>query len=136
MHRNVTVSVRVGRSSDTSSESTVTTPAVALTGSGDQVAAITFTEQPAGAVSWRGRGRMDDEGVLITNPIEQLQRLLQDRAGYHAEDFDATTLLTPPAGQAASPTPGDLLLPAEHWRWEVAAIEASVKGDEERMQRA
>ncbi len=55
---------------------------------------------------------------------------------FPGEDFDATSLLTPPTGQAASPTPGTPTLPAEHWRGEVAAIEAAVKGDEERMQRA
>jgi len=64
-------------------------PVVAL-GGGPQVATITFAALPSGEVSWRGQGRMDDDGEVIRNPISQLERVLLDRAGYHSEDFDAT----------------------------------------------
>jgi hypothetical protein len=68
-----------------------TSPAVDL-GNGFQVAVITFTDQPAGVVSWRGQGRMDDDGVLITNAVDQLFTLLNHRAGYSLADFDAGLL--------------------------------------------
>ena len=57
-----------------------------------QVAIISFTEQPAGVVTWRGKGRMEDDGTLITNPIRQLEILLRHRAGYSVDDFDQAAL--------------------------------------------
>ena len=61
-------------------------------GNGFQIAAITFTDQPTGPVSWRGKGRVDDSEVLIENPVDQLYTLLTHRCGYVTEDFDATAL--------------------------------------------
>jgi hypothetical protein len=61
-------------------------------GTGFQVAVIAFTTQPTGQVTWRGKGRMDDAQVLITNPIDQLETLLRHRCGWHTDDFDASTL--------------------------------------------
>lgn len=61
-------------------------------GNGFQCAVISFTEQPTGPVSWRGKGRMDDDEVLIENPIDQLTTFLIHRCGYSTDDFDATTL--------------------------------------------
>lgn len=68
-----------------------TVPAVAL-GGGPQVAVIAFTDQPIGPVTWRGQGKADSTGVLISDPILQLEDLLLTRGGYATTDFDATTL--------------------------------------------
>jgi hypothetical protein len=69
-----------------------TIPQVAL-GGGPQVAVIAFTDQPLGEVTWRGKGKMSSStGLLITDPILQLEDLLLTRGGYASTDFDATTL--------------------------------------------
>jgi hypothetical protein len=61
-------------------------------GSGFQAALIVCNVQLTGTVTWRGKGRMDDTGVLIENPIDQLVTFLTHRCGYTPADFDATTL--------------------------------------------
>jgi hypothetical protein len=55
-------------------------------------ALIIMTEQATGPVSWRGKGRMDETGALIENPVDQLHTFLTHRCGYMTDDFDAATL--------------------------------------------
>lgn len=57
-----------------------------------QIAVIVFTEQPTGVVTWRGKGRMEDDGTLIVNPIRQLEILLRHRCGFTNSDFDAGSI--------------------------------------------
>lgn len=55
------------------------------------IATITFGAQPINEVSWRGKGKQLS-GVLIANPISQLEDLLRTRAGYLPDSFDRTAL--------------------------------------------
>lgn len=71
-------------------------------GAGFHPALILMSEQATGPVSWRGKGRMDATGALITNPIDQLYTFLTHRCGYTADDFDATTLAEARAAATAA----------------------------------
>ena len=57
------------------------------------IATIDFTSQPTGVVTWRGRGKQSG-GVLVTNPITQLEDLLLTRGGFVAADFEVSDLET------------------------------------------
>ena len=58
------------------------------------IASITFTTQPTGQVSWRGRGTFDSTGTaLMENCIDQVVHLLTTWGNFDlAEDFDLTNL--------------------------------------------
>jgi hypothetical protein len=67
-----------------------------------QIAIIAFGEQPLGQVTWRGKGKMDAAGALITDPILQLEDMLLIRGGYAVTDFEATTLAAAKAASTAA----------------------------------
>lgn len=54
------------------------------------IATITFAAQPTGVVTWRGTGYQ--ESGTLTNPIRQLQILLETYGDYATSDFEATAL--------------------------------------------
>lgn len=55
------------------------------------IAFIRFDERPTEPVSWRGRGKFDDDG-LIVNPIVQLEDLLTEYAGFTPAEFELASL--------------------------------------------
>lgn len=69
------------------------------------IATITFTVQPTGPVSWRGRGAYDSTGlVVMENAIDQFVHLLTTFGDFDYErDFDLTSLIE---AQAAVTTLG------------------------------
>ncbi len=55
------------------------------------IATITFASQPNGQVSWRGTGKKDSDGNLITDPLDQLQDMLTSYSDWVTADFDSAS---------------------------------------------
>lgn len=54
-----------------------------------EIATISFTTQPTGPVTWRGRGLPDSTATLMENVVDQLLDLLVIYGGFHRDiDFD------------------------------------------------